>query len=139
MSWEKPLFELGQYTAGANYSSGTSQFTIVYTTGGTSFKKQTSNGGPALGVLQDTPSSGRTGHVAVFGITKVRVNNATHTAIVSGDKLCASTSAGAIISTGVAKYVLGRALENIGTNTTGIIAMLITHQGSGSSGAAATA
>lgn len=137
MSFEKPLFHLGELVAAGNYSSATSQFTLVYTTGGGKFKKQTTNGGWTLGVLQDTPSSGVAGNIMVQGVTKVRVTATSHAAIVPGDKLTCSTAAAAIPSTTVAKYCIGRALEALGANTTGIIAMLITHQGAGSSAAAA--
>jgi hypothetical protein len=133
MPGEYPILVLGDRTAVSNYSSASSQYTLVTSTSGTTFKKQTTLGGFVLGVLQDTPSSGQAGAVMVYGVSRVRVNNATHIGIVNMDKLKCSTTAGAKPSTtAVANYVWGRALESLTTNSTGVIWALITHQGSGS-------
>lgn len=133
MPGEYPILLLGDRTAVSNYSSATSQYTLVTSTSGTTFKKQTTGGGFVLGVLQDTPSSGTAGSIMVQGVTRVRVNNATHAGIVNMDKLRCSTTSGAKPSTAaVANYVWGRALESLTTNSTGVIWALITHQGSGS-------
>lgn len=128
------LLDLGTKTAAGNYSSASSQFTVVKSTAA-NFTKQTSAGGIAIGVLQDLPSSGQPGVIRCIGISKVRVNTTAHSAIAVGDKLCASTGAGVIGSTTVARYVLGRALTSLSSNSTGIIDMLLTHEGAGSSGA----
>lgn len=140
MAWEFPILVLGDRTATANYSSATSQFIVVKSTSNTTFTKQTTKGGAVLGVLQDTPSSGQAGAIMHYGVSKVRCLTTSHTAIAVMAKLCASTKGGVIPSTGgVSQYVLGRALEALSSNSTGIITMLITHQGGGSSGAATAA
>lgn len=136
MAYELSYTRLGTLIASSDYNDAADQFCVVTSTNGTSFKKQTSNGGFVLGVLQDRPSSGSAGEIAIHGVCKVRVNNATHSAIAAGAKLCASTSAGVINSTAVGKYVLGRALESLTTNAVGIITMFITNEGAGSSAAA---
>lgn len=133
MPGEFPGIMLGDRTAVANYSSAVAQYTLVKTTANTNFSQQKTGGGPVYGVLQDTPSSGTAGNIMVLGVSRVRVNNATHLGIVTGDKLRASTTAGAKPSTAsVTNYVFGRALETLTTNSTGVIWALITHQGSGS-------
>lgn len=142
MAYEIPVLPVGVMTATANYSSATSQYTLVKSTSISTFTKQTTVGAPVTGVLQDTPSSGQAGQIMMYGITKVRVNSTAHAAIAVGDALHCSTSACALpLSTAggtrVTKYVWGRALETLSSNSTGIITALITHQGSGSSGAAA--
>lgn len=134
MAFEYPLLVFGDRSATANYSSASSQYTVVKSTGATNFTKQVTKGGVALGVLQDTPSSGSFGAIMYMGITRVRVNTTGHPAIAIGDKLRASTRAGVEGSTAnVNYYVLGRALETLSSNSTGIITMFLTHQGSGSS------
>ena len=135
MAYELPgQVILGTLTASSDYNDAADQFCFVTSTG-TNFKKVTTAGAPVLGVLQDRPSSGTAGAIAVSGVTKVRVLNTTHTAIAVMDKLRCSTLGGAMPSTAnVGYYVVGRALEALGSNTTGIITMLITHQGAGSSG-----
>ncbi|HSE44678.1 MAG TPA: capsid cement protein [Gemmatimonadales bacterium] len=124
-------------TAAANYSSDTARWRCVTSTANTVFKRVASLGVPVLGVLQDNPSSGQTGNIMVYGVTRVRVLTTSHNAIAVMDKMIASSQGGVIASTGgVGKYIIGRALETLGANSTGIIAMLLTHQGSGSSGTA---
>jgi len=135
MAFEFPLLVLGDRSAIANYSSASSQYTVVKSTAATSFSKQVTKGGASLGVLQDTPSSGSFGAIMHFGVSRVRVNTTAHPAIAVMDKLRASTKGGVEGSTAnVTYYVLGRALETLSSNSTGIISMLITHQGAGSSG-----
>ena len=136
MAYDHGLFDFGQMVAAANYSSGSHQFTFMYTTGGGKFKKQVTNGGWVLGVLQDSPSSGFAGSIRMHGITKLRFGGS-HAAIVPGDKICCSTAGTGIPSTTVAKYAAGRALEALASNTSGIIAVWLNHAGAGSSAAAA--
>lgn len=139
MAYEIPLLPFGALTAAGNYSSASSQFTVVRSTG-SNFTKQTTKGGIALGVLQDLPSSGQPATILFQGISKVRVNTTAHPKINVGDKLRASTKSGVEGSTAnVNYYVLGRALDSLSSNSTGIISMLITHQGAGSSQSASGA
>lgn len=134
MAFEFPLLVLGDRSATANYSSASNQYLVVKSTGATVFTKQVTKGGVVLGVLQDTPSSGAFGAIMHFGASRVRVNTTGHPAISVMDKLRASTRAGVEGSTAnVNYYVIGRALETLSSNSTGIITMLITHQGAGSS------
>lgn len=135
MAFEFPVLVLGDRSATANYSSASSQYCVVTSTGATNFKKQTTKGGVVLGVLQDTPSSGSFGAVMMYGVSRVRVNTTAHPAIAIMDRLRASTRAGVEGSTAnVTYYVVGRALETLSSNSTGIITMLLTHSGAGSSG-----
>lgn len=136
MAYEIPGFNIGTLTAVGNYSSATSQYKVVTSTAAGSFSVKVVATGRALGVLQDTPSSGFVGSIMHQGITKVRVMNGTHVAIAVGDKLCGSTGGGVIGSTDVNRYVLGRALQVQAVNTTGIISMILTHEGAGSTAAA---
>lgn len=136
MSYDQLAFKIGNRTAVGNYSSETSRYTPVKSTANASFSKQTTKGGVVLGILQNTPSSGGMGEIAVTGISKARVVAPTHTAIGIMDRLIASTVGGLRASTGttVAYYTVGRALETLAANTTGIIAVLLNHEGSGSTG-----
>lgn len=129
MAYEMPILNAGVWTAAANYSSNTSQYTVMNITSGTIVAKQVTDGGRAIGILQNQPASGSMAEVMCYGITKARVNVAD--TIVVGGKVCASTGAGVKASTAVAKYVLGRALEAC-TGTTMVITILITHEGAGS-------
>jgi len=125
---------IGWLTAAGDYNDAVDQYCVVRSTG-TNFTITTTLDGLALGVLQDKPSSGTPGLIKVMGQTKVRVNTTSHAAIKVFDKLSPSSGGGIKMSTGGADgYVLGRALETLAANTTGIIRMLITHQGGGSSG-----
>lgn len=141
MAYEIPVLFDGTKTATANYSSAKAQFTVVKSTSATTFTKQTSALNPALGILQDTPSSGTQGSIMLLGITKARVTSTSHAAIAVLDKLTCSTAGGVIPQstaqgTRVRQYVLGRALETLSSNSTGVITMFLTHEGGGSSGAA---
>lgn len=138
MAFELNQDRIGHLTAAGDYNDAADQYCVVRSTG-TNFTIQTTAGGVAIGVLQDRPSSGNAGNIAVFGVTKVRVNTTAHAAIAVSDKLCASTAGGVIASTLAARYVLGRALEALAANTTGIISMLITHQGTSSTSGQAAA
>lgn len=135
MAYELGLDLLGTLTATANYSSALQQFTVMQSTATGVFTQQVTVGGPVIGVLQDLPSSGFVGSLAVGGVTKVRVNTTAQAAIVSGDKLCASTGGGVIGSTAVGRFVIGRSLGAVATNATGIIQMRITMEGAGSTSA----
>src|SRR5258708_25816119 len=111
MAWEFPLINAGDKTAAANYSSQSSQFTVVRSTG-TNFTKQTTKGGTALGVLQDLPSSGQPGTIMYHGVSRVRVNTTAHPKINVGDKLRASTPAGVdAAAPNVVHHVLARAVD----------------------------
>jgi len=136
MAYEMPILNVGTLTAATNYSSATSQYTVMKITSGTICAKQVTAGGPAIGILQNQPTAGSMAEVMCYGISKARVNVADTIAV--GDKVCASTLAGVIASTLNTRYVLGRALEGA-TGTTMVITVLLTHEGAGSSGAASAA
>lgn len=139
MAYDIPGDILGTLKAGANYSSASNQFIVVKTTSATNFTKQTSVGGVVLGVLQDLPNSSEAGAIMVNGVTRVRVNTTSHSAIAQFDKLCASSGGGVKGSTAVGRYVIGRALGAVAANTTAIIPMLIEREGAGSTSAASGA
>jgi len=130
---------MGTLKATADYSSATDQFTLVKSTSISTMTQQVTAGGVVVGILQDTPGSGYAGQVQYFGISKVRVDTTSHSAIAVGNKLRCSTSAAALPSTLGTYYVFGRALEALAANTTGVITCMITHEGGGSSGNAAAA
>lgn len=135
MAYELPMYILGTLTANGDYNDELDQFKC-YSSTGTDFKLMTTAGGKVLGILQDRPSSGSAGALCVFGVTKARVDNTTHGAIAIGDKLRCSTSGGVVPSTAnVNYYVIGRAMEAIGSNTTGVITILFRPEGAGSSAA----
>lgn len=136
MALEFDILTLGDRTAAADYSSATNQFRLVTSTANTTFSRVATAGSKVLGVLQDTPASGEPGAIRLYGISKVRVNSTAHAAIAIMNKLRASSVGGAMPSTAVANYIWGRALETLSSNSTGVITAFITHEGSGSSGAA---
>lgn len=125
---------IGVLTAASDYNDTTDQYCIVKTTNGTTFRKTNTLGEAALGVLTDLPSSGAPGNVMVFGVTKVRVNSGSHAAWPAGTKICGSTIGGARSSTTITRYTIGRFLENVSSNSTGLYTALINHEGGGSSG-----
>ena len=132
---------LGTKTAGADFSARASQYLLMKSTTSGTFAKQVSVGGRVVGVLLDRPASGQPGALCVLGVCKVRVNSTAHAAIAVGDKLCASTAAGAIPSTLITRYSFGIALETLSSNSAAntIITCLVNHSGAGSSGTAAGA
>lgn len=141
MAWELPLQFDGTRTAVGNYSSASNQFTIVKSTAATSFSKCTAATTPSYGVLQDTPSSGTQGSIMIAGITKIRVTSTAHAAISVMNKLVCSTKGGALpLSTagGALKtqYIVGRALDTLSSNSTGIITAVLRFEGGGSTAAA---
>lgn len=133
MAWESPVHQVGWLTASANFSSSKQQFLFVTSTNATSFKKVGTKGSHAIGVLQDSPSSGAVGNIMLAGITKLRCSSA-HAGIVCGSAIISSSVGTGQKSTGVGQYVIGRALTALTTNSSGIIFMQITHEGAGSSG-----
>lgn len=132
MAYEMPILKAGTWTAAANLSSATDQYTVMKITSGTVVAQQVTDGGPVLGILQNKPASGSVAEVMLYGISKARVDPADTISV--GDKVQATTDAGISASTALAMYVLGRALE--ATTTTGVITVLLTHEGSGSSAGA---
>ena len=141
MAWEHGVLDIGVMTAAGNYSCAAAQYRVVKLSSA-SVSINVASSQPSFGVLQDRPSSGFAANVRVAGVTKVRVLSTAHSAIAIGNKLCPSTlskQGGVINSTAVGRYVIGRALEALASATTGIITMLITHEGAGSTGTAAAA
>jgi len=142
MAFEMGTVYLGDRVAVANYSSAVAIGCAVSSTSNTTFKRIATDGAPVLGVLVDNPSSGQMGWIQIAGVAKCRVVAGTHVAIAIMDKIKGTTDGyfrSSTATTQVAKYVFGRALESLAANTTGIISVLITHQGGGSSGAASAA
>ncbi len=125
---------IGVLTAASDYNDTTDQYCLVKTTNGTTFRKTNTLGEFAAGVLTDLPSSGTAGNVCVFGVTKVRVNSGSHAAWPAGTKVCCSTIGGARSSTTITRYTIGRFLENVSSNSTGLYTIMLTHEGGGSSG-----
>lgn len=139
MAYEMNPVYVGNRVAAANYSSARNIGCAVTSTSATDFKRVAVDGGVTLGVLTDNPSSGQQGRIQVFGIAKCRVVAGTHVAIAVMDKIKATSDGffrSSTAATQVQKYIFGRAMEPLGANTTGLISVLITHQGGGSSGAA---
>jgi hypothetical protein len=134
MAVDNQGIDFGQCKAAADYSAETNQFLCVHSTAAFVAKTQASKGAPILGILQNRPNSSQSAVVRLFGITKARVNSATHTAINPGDKLICSSGAGVRATTGTAlnHMVIGRAIEAIGANTTGIITIYLNPTGAGS-------
>lgn len=126
---------LGTLTASSDYNDQADQFCLVKSTNGTSFRKTSTLGEACLGVLLDRPSSGTPGAICLFGVTKVRVNSTSHAAWAVGTKICGSTVGGARSSTAVGRYTVGRFLEAVSSNATGLYTAFINHEGAGSSGA----
>ena len=130
MAFEIQGMDLGHMTATADYSSTTAQYTCVLSTAQADFSQQSVAGERVLGVLQNQPSSGQMGSIRVSGVTKVWVHT-TSAAVAAGDALQGSTSGGVLpVANALSSYVIGRALEASSTNH--LIAMLITHEGGGS-------
>lgn len=133
MAWESPVHLIGPFTAASNLSSATKQFRFVASTDGVAIKTVATKGNHAIGVLQDTPSSGTAGQVMVLGITKLRCSSS-HKGIVPGSAIISSSLGFGQKSTGVNQYVIGRSLSTLTTNSSGLIVLQITHEGAGSSG-----
>lgn len=101
-----------------------------------SVKLATADTQKLIGVLQNTPSTGGgdAASVMISGITKVALDS-TGVAIAKGDMLTCTTEGGVQTSTSaVLSYKIGIAMEAMASGTTGLITMLITHEGRGSSG-----
>ena len=134
MAWESAGKRLGQFTAAADYSSSSAQFTLVTPTAATVLTQTSTEGVFCIGVLQNRPSSGEMCQVEVMAgaVTKVRVS-ATAAAVAVGDKLRCTAAAGVeTIGDALSSYVIGRAIEVATTSDNGLITMLITHEGAGS-------
>ncbi|MFW6202594.1 MAG: hypothetical protein ACOC8B_08445 [Gemmatimonadota bacterium] len=90
---------------------------------------QTSEGGFALGILQDDPeNAGEAAEVGIAGVSKAHCNGASD-AIAAGDALQVSTAGTLIKAAGAGDYVLARSMEAVSTGSTGIRSVLITHEG----------
>lgn len=139
MAFENPLLVLGTKTATANYSSASANYRFVRSTSNTTFTRIATSGAAGIGVLLDTPSSGKMGAIQVAGIAKVRLSTA-RAAIAVGDKIRSNASGFAVPSTAKSTYyVFGRALESASSNTAGLLTIHLTHEGGGSTGAASGA
>ena len=100
-----------------------------------SVKLATADTQKLLGVLQNTPSTGGgdAASVMISGITKVALDS-TGVAIAKGDMLTCTTEGGVQTSTSIeTSYHVGIAMEAMASGTTGLITMMITHSGFGSS------
>ena len=137
MAFELPSGQLllGTLTASSDYNDAADQYCVVKSTNGSGFRKTNTLGEQPLGILQDRPSSGAPGVICLFGVSKGRVIAASHAAWAVGTKMTGSTVGGLTSSTLVSRYTLGRLLEAVGANSTGIYTIFINHEGSGSSGA----
>lgn len=135
MAYELPQMILGTLTASGDYNDATDQYLCVTSTG-SNFTVTATAGSKVLGILQDRPSSGTPGAICVYGVTKARCVATSHSAIAVMDKLRCSSAGGIMPSTAVGNYVIGRALETLGANTTGIITILFRPEGAGSTSAA---
>ena len=121
----------------ANGNLSAQQFHLVQPTtiADMSVKLATADTNKILGVLQNTPSTGGgdAASVMISGITKVAMDS-TGVAIAKGATLTCTTEGGVQTSTSaVTSYRIGIALEAMASGTTGLITMLITHEGRGSS------
>jgi hypothetical protein len=132
MAYELPQQILGTLTASGDYNDANDQFLCVSSTG-TNFTVTATAGMKVLGILQDRPSSGTPGAICIGGVTKARCAMTSHAAIAVMDKLRCSTN-GSIMpsSANVNNFVIGRALETLASNTTGIITILFRPEGPGS-------
>jgi len=117
------------FTASSDYNDALDQFCCMRLTTAGALVKAANSTLPALGVLQDRPSSGTAGNVMCYGISKVRVVSTSHSGIVPMAKLAPGSSAGVVPSTVAGHYILGRSLDTLSSGSTGIITMLITHEG----------
>lgn len=136
MAFEKEGFDISQFTAADDYTTATCQFQLVHLTTAGTVKLSTANTLTQFGILQDLPSSGQAARVRVLGVSKGRVMTTSHAAIGYYDKLTCSTAGngGLDHSTAVSRTVVARSLDSLAANTTGIITVLITQEGAGSSG-----
>ena len=132
MAYEVPILKVGVWKAAANYSSATDQYTVMVISSGALVAQMVSDGAPITGILQNKPASGSVAEVMCYGISKARVDPADTISV--GDKVQGTTDAGISASTALGMYIIGRALE--ATTTTGVISILITHEGFASSAAA---
>lgn len=137
MAYEFPTGQvnLGVLTASSDYNDAADQYCVVKSTNGTAFRKTNTLGEQALGILTDRPSSGTPGNICIFGVTKARVTSASHAAWNVGTKMTGSTTGGLVSSTTITRYVLGRLLERVSSNSTGLYTFFVNHEGAGSSGA----
>lgn len=135
MAWEVDLLTIPMISSGNNSGN---QFKLVTPgSAANSITLATASTVDVLGVLQNTPTTGGgdAASVMVQGVSKV-YKTSTAAAITYGDLLVSTTSGG--VKTGGAAeedYYIGTALETMAAGTTGILTMLITHNGRGSSGA----
>lgn len=119
--------------AAATYSAANMQYRLVHlTTAATPTVALSTASSAVFGVMQNTPVLGEPATVQYNGISRVRVISTAHTAIVPGTLLRADGSGGATpsaVSGATGDYIIGTSLEILSSTTTGIIGMLITHQG----------
>jgi len=136
MAYEAQGFDIGTLTAAGDYNDSTDQYVFVKQTSGTVFAVTAAITDVVLGILQDTPSSGKSGLIRIAGISKLRFSSTSHAAIAVGDKLGPSTETdgGADGSTKVGRYVAARAMEALAANTTAIITVRLVSEGGGSTG-----
>lgn len=128
---------MGEFVSNADYSSATNLYRVVRLTTAGKVVRSTAATLMPLGILQNTPGSSEAAMVQVGGISQARCLSTSHTAIVPGTKIgCSTAGNGSIFpSTLLSRPAFARALEALAANTTGIISVLITHEGAGSSGA----
>lgn len=135
MSYTAPIASnYGLIQSAADYSTATGQYTLVTATS-SGIAQQTTRGGFVMGTLCNTPTSGTAADVGTWGVQKVQCGS-THTLITVGSRLFCSTASLALSSgdgSSEANYIFGRSLETLAADTSGVIAVLMTHEGQGSS------
>lgn len=114
-----------------------SQYRLMSVTTAGRVLRVATRGAAAIGVLQEkTTETGQSQKIAVYGVSKVAAGDSSgmENAINYGTPLIASSVGRAVPTTlNIGDRVIGLALGSLSTGATGIIPMLITHQGMSSS------
>ena len=134
MATEQPG-QILSFVANGDLSAAQYHLVQLSTVADSSVKLATADTDKLVGVLQNTPSTGGgdAASVMVSGISKI-VKASTSVAIAKGDTLTCSTDGTPKTSTSaVTQYRIGIAMEAMAAGTTGLISMMITHEGRGSS------
>ena len=108
MAYEGAQIKVGQWTASADLSS--KQFHFVKMSGNNTVDVTSAITDKTIGVLQNTPTSGQSAEVCVFGVTKVVADGT----LAAGNLIGSSADAQAdaiVAGTDTTVYVVGQALE----------------------------
>jgi hypothetical protein len=122
--------DVGYVSRTANAALTSSQYYCGTLSTDSQIAVQTTRGGYVMGSIYDASTAASIDTaIAHRGIVRILCGGTTEAAITPGTRLIASTDGIGITWSTLGSYVFGRAVENLSSAITGVIAVHMTHEG----------